>query len=93
MVGDSPPVYYPKGLTADAPTAYKDGCWIYARDDADTRFFIPLGGHGGIGQQQLIDEARAATGPVERKRLERETLVKRTVFWGLFPSFLLAHGP
>ena len=41
-VSAKPPVYYPRGVAAAAPSGVMDGEWYRLCDAADTRYFIPL---------------------------------------------------
>lgn len=67
-VKDSPPTYYPKGVSADCPTAVSDGMWVMTGDAAGTRYFIPA---RGVDTKGLTEEALAARTPEESKRIKK----------------------
>lgn len=59
-VSSKPPTYYPSGVPEDHPTDYRSGKWIYLKDTADTRFFIPIHGLLPEKRKALKAEAMAA---------------------------------
>jgi hypothetical protein len=68
----NPPTYYPKGIRSDHPTKIEDGSWVYAGDQAGTRYFIPDNGADGHSSQDLESEALAAMHPSKKKALKKK---------------------
>ena len=55
-VSAKPPVYYPRGVAAAAPSGAMDGEWYRVCDAADTRYFIPFRLPPGYNRKSLVGE-------------------------------------
>lgn len=58
-ISDQPPVWAPRGVTADVWSDHRQGEWVFARDAKDTRYFIPLHGLPRSRRDALVQEALA----------------------------------
>lgn len=73
-VKKQPPTYYPKGLSANAPT--DRGLWVSSRDPDGPRFFIPADEMGRVTNEQLTHEAHASTGRLPTQSELRDEQIK-----------------
>ncbi|MDA7540751.1 hypothetical protein N8662_02825 [Akkermansiaceae bacterium] len=89
-VSSEPPTWYPRGAAANHPTDYRGGEWIYLKDTADTRFFIPLHGLLPEKRKPLQAEAMAARHPDLIKNEKNEDIAQTAK--GVGGGFILAIG-
>lgn len=68
QVSSHPPTFYPRGVSADCPTDYRSGEWVFTEDAKGTRFFIPFSCPGPIPRQALLEEALSAQSPGKLKK-------------------------
>ena len=89
-VSSEPPTWYPRGVPADHPTDYRSGEWIYLKDTADNRFFIPLHGLLPEKRKALQAEAMAARHPDLIKNENNKDIAQTAK--GVGGGFILAIG-
>lgn len=89
-VSSKPPTWYPRGVPADHPTDYRSGEWIYLKDNADTRFFIPLHGLLLEKRKALETEAMAARHTDLIKNENNGDIAQKTK--GVAGGFIFAIG-
>lgn len=66
----SPPTFYPNGYSKDAPTHFRDGEWVVARNGGGM-WFIPFRERNGVPRDQLIKEAMAWRDEVHKIQKKR----------------------
>lgn len=73
-VRDKPPVWVPRGVAADVLVSsdHRNGEWVFARDDRDTRFYIPLHGLPHDRRDALVREALAMRDAPACRAYERQ---------------------
>lgn len=79
QVKKQPPTYYPKGVSANAPTDLHDGFWVRSRKPDGPRFFIPADGVGPHSAEELITEAQASADRLPDPSEEREEKIENGI--------------
>ena len=88
-VKESPPTWYPRGVSADHPTDHNNGEWIYTEDEVGTRYFIPIHGLPPDRRQALLADAWASRSPEKSQRIHDEESRRK---FGSAASYILG-GP
>ena len=68
-----PPVYYPRGVAANAPSNFMDGEWFRVCDAADTRYFIPFKLPPGPDRRSLVSEVCSLRTDDYRRQIAKES--------------------
>lgn len=77
-VSSRPPIFYPRGVSADCATDFRSGEWVSTENASDTRFFIPFKGIAPARRQALLQEALALRSEKKRDQIKNEGKLNAT---------------